>query len=104
MAAELLIAPEAEQDIEEAYAWYEDRRVGLGEEFLSCVDACIEAIRRASEMHAAVHENYRRGLVRRFPYAIFYEDTEGTVTMPITACSMTSRDAKNGVSDFLERV
>jgi len=31
MAAELTIAPEAEQDIEEAYAWYENRRNGLGE-------------------------------------------------------------------------
>jgi hypothetical protein len=39
MAAELIIAPEVEQDLAEAYAWYEARRVGLGEEFLSCVDA-----------------------------------------------------------------
>jgi hypothetical protein len=49
MAAELIIAPEAEQDLAEAYAWYEDRRPGLGEELLSCVDACIEsAVRRKS--------------------------------------------------------
>jgi hypothetical protein len=39
MAAELRIAPEAEQDIEEAYGWYERQRGGLGEEFLTCVDA-----------------------------------------------------------------
>ncbi|HXH09488.1 MAG TPA: hypothetical protein VNP04_06975 [Alphaproteobacteria bacterium] len=35
MAAELIIAPEASHDLAEAYAWYEGRRVGLGEEFLS---------------------------------------------------------------------
>ncbi len=46
MVAELIVAPEAEQDVAEAYAWYEGRRTGLGEGFLSCVDACIEAIRR----------------------------------------------------------
>ena len=51
MAAELVIAPEAEQDIAEAYAWYEGRRVGLGEEFLSSVDACIETIRRTPDMY-----------------------------------------------------
>jgi plasmid stabilization system protein ParE len=73
MAVEIIIAPEAEQDIAEAYAWYESRRVGLGEEFLSCIDACIEAIRRTPEIHAVVYENYRRALVRRFPYAVFYE-------------------------------
>jgi len=41
MAAELIIAPEAEFDIGDAYGWYEERRSGLGEEFLSCIDACI---------------------------------------------------------------
>ncbi len=81
MAAELIIAPEAEQDIGEAYGWYEGRRAGLGEEFLTCVDACIEAICRTPEMHATIHENYRRGLVRRFPYAVFYEYVAETVTV-----------------------
>jgi hypothetical protein len=57
MAVELVIAPEAEQDIAQAYGWYEDRRPGLGEEFLSCVDACIQAICRTPEVHARVHEN-----------------------------------------------
>ena len=51
MAAELIIAPEAQQDVDEAYAWYEDRRPGLGEEFLGCVDACIQAICRMPELH-----------------------------------------------------
>ncbi|WHZ29966.1 MAG: hypothetical protein OJF51_004768 [Nitrospira sp.] len=90
MAARLIVAPEAEQDVAEAYAWYEGRRNGLGEDFLSCVDACIEAIRRTPEMYGAVHENYRRGLVRRFPYAIFYEFGEGLVT--VYGILHTSRD------------
>ena len=46
MAAELIILPEAQHDVLEAYGWYEDRRAGLGEEFLGCVDACIQAIGR----------------------------------------------------------
>jgi plasmid stabilization system protein ParE len=81
MAAELIIAPEAEQDIDEAYAWYEEQRVGLGERFLTAVDACIQAICRTPEMHQTIHEQYRRGLVRRFPYAVFYEYAEGKVTV-----------------------
>jgi plasmid stabilization system protein ParE len=81
MAANLIMAPEAEQEIADAYGWYEGRRVGLGEEFLSCVDACIQAICRTPEVHAPVFESYRRGLVRRFPYAVFYEHEAGTVTV-----------------------
>jgi hypothetical protein len=48
MPVELVIAPEAELDIAGAYAWYEGRRAGLGEEFLSSVDARLESIRRLS--------------------------------------------------------
>jgi hypothetical protein len=29
-----------------AYFWYEEQEPGLGEEFLRCVDACIQLIRR----------------------------------------------------------
>ena len=81
MAAKLIIAPEAEQDISEAYDWYENRRVGLGEEFLDCIDACIQAIWRMPEMYTIVYENYRRGLLRRFPYSVFYEYVNNTLTV-----------------------
>ncbi len=55
MAARLVVAPEAEQDIHEAYGRYEERRVGLGEELLACVDACIQNLYRVPEMHPAIH-------------------------------------------------
>jgi plasmid stabilization system protein ParE len=32
-------------------------------------------------MHAKVHKDYRRGLVRRFPYAVFYECVGDAVTI-----------------------
>jgi hypothetical protein len=53
MPVELVIAPEAELDIAEACVWYEARRAGLGEEFLSSVDACLESIRRGPGMYQA---------------------------------------------------
>lgn len=81
MAAEVIIAPEAATDIDEAYAWYEARWVGRGEDFLSRVDACIQAILRFPEMHALFHGNYRRALIRNFPYAVFYEYADNTVTV-----------------------
>src|SRR5260370_15865731 len=92
MPARLVIAPEAELDITEAYIWYESRRAGLGEEFLSSVDACIERIRREPMIYSIVHEAYRRALIRRFPYAIFFEYAEAIVT--VYAVFHTSRDPK----------
>jgi hypothetical protein len=71
MAVKLIIAPEAEKDIVEAYDWYEGRRSGLGEEFLSCLDACIESIQRTPEIYSIVHETYRRGWYAVFPLQSF---------------------------------
>ena len=73
MNAEVIFAPEAERDIAEAYSWYEGRRVGLGEEFLSCVEASIQKIRRDPNLYPVIYKEYRRTLVRRFPYVVFYE-------------------------------
>lgn len=92
MAVRLMIATEAEQDINEAYDWYECRRVGLGEDFLSSVDACIRAICRWPKMCERVYEDYRRGLVRRFPYAVFYAHANGVVT--VYCIFHTSRDPR----------
>jgi plasmid stabilization system protein ParE len=91
MAAELVIAPEAELDIAEAYVWYEGRRTGLGEDFLTSVDACLESIRRKPEVYPVVHETYRRSLIRRFPYAIFYEYAAGEA-VTVYAVFHTSRN------------
>jgi plasmid stabilization system protein ParE len=90
MAAELVVAPETELDLIEAYDWYESRRWGLGEEFLSAVDASLERIRREPASYARVHEEYRRALTRRFPYAIFFQYAETVVT--VYAVFHTARD------------
>lgn len=90
MDASLVLAPEAQQDVGAAYAWYEARRVGLGEEFLSALDARLQGVRRSPEMYAPVHKTYRRGLLRRFPYAVYYEYRDATVA--VYAVFHTSRD------------
>ncbi len=92
MAVSLVISPEAAQDLDDAYRWYEMRRVGLGEDFLCAVDACIQAICREPEMHAKAFENCRRGLVRRFPFAVFYEYADHVVT--VYCIFHTARDSQ----------
>ena len=68
-----ILAPEAKADVEQAYAWYEEQSPGLGKEFLRCVEAALLGIQRNPLVHHMVHDRYRRALVRRFPFAIFYE-------------------------------
>ena len=62
----------AELDVDDAYAWYESRAVGLGEALLRAVDACLARISRHPEAYAVQHGRVRRARLRRFPYGVFY--------------------------------
>lgn len=92
MVAEYIVLPEAEQDVSESYAWYEEQESGLGEAFLHRVDASLLSIRRNPKLYAIAHETYRRALVRRFPYAIFYEYEERQKKVVIYAVFHCSQD------------
>ncbi len=52
----LLFRAEAEAEMEHAYRWYEERREGLGADFLLCVEEAVEKIRRDPELYPAVHK------------------------------------------------
>ena len=92
MGASLTITVEARDDLNESYAWYEERRTGLGEEFLSAVDACINAICRTPELHAILRETHRRAFVRRFPFAVYYDYLNNMVA--VWAVLHTARDSQ----------
>lgn len=62
----------AREDLEIAFSWYEEQRYGLGLEFLDCLEAAIETIFQMPQLYAKHHSDFRRALLRRFPFAIFY--------------------------------
>ena len=72
MSFELGIRAEAEADALEAFRWYNEQLPGLGQEFLAEIDHALESIRDYPEANRKVYREYRRGLMRRFPYSIFY--------------------------------
>jgi len=69
----LRLTPEAELDLDKAHSWYQAQAPDLGADFLGAVNVCIAAIRRHPEAYQLVDPTMRRALVRRFPYAVFYE-------------------------------
>ena len=88
----VLIRPEAELDIQDAYQFYEQRSQGLGSEFVRSVDECFSKIGRNPMAYPIVHHQIRRALIRKFPYGIFYF-IEGD-TIVVIACFHAKRDAK----------
>jgi plasmid stabilization system protein ParE len=68
----VIVNPEAEEDLKEAFSWYEDNRRGLGFDFLLQVDAGINFIKRNPEIHPIEYRGTRKHLIKRFPYKIIY--------------------------------
>lgn len=64
--------PAVKLDLREAHNWYESRREGLGEEFLSEVRKIISYISNNPEMYETVRGDVRRGVTSRFPYLVLY--------------------------------
>lgn len=76
MRYRIIVRPEAENDIRDAFSWYENKREGLGYDFLLQVDAGLRFIERNPEIFPIEYKGTRKHLIRRFPYKIIYI-TEG---------------------------
>lgn len=72
MISRIIFRPAAELELQEAYDWYDERESGLGREFTRSVDECVQLIRRHPEIFPAIHKHVRQGVLRRFPYSVFY--------------------------------
>ena len=72
MTRSVRVRPEAERDVESAFAWYEEQRPGLGGEFLHELDVVYERIAKFPFLYAELYRGLRRARVRRFPVGVFY--------------------------------
>mgnify|MGYP001558731832 CR=1 FL=1 len=73
MNLEIFIKPRAELDLFEAFNFYDEQSSGLGEEFIRCVDAKLEFINRHPKTCPKMYKDFRRGLISRFPFGIYYK-------------------------------
>lgn len=72
MSLRLHVRSEAEQDLEDAAAWYAEQRPGLGQEFLDETLRSFQQIAEQPRLYPIVHRDTRRALIHRFPFGVFY--------------------------------
>ena len=92
MSYKILIQPEAELDLQEAFDWYEENSRGLGSEFVRAVDASLSQIQRNPLAYPLVYKEIRRKLVRKFPYGVLYLIESETIY--IIACFHVKRSSQ----------
>ena len=62
----------AKEDLEKSFGWYEAQRRGLGFDFLDCIESSIMKIFISPELYSVIYLNFRRCVIRRFPFSIFF--------------------------------
>ena len=68
----IVIRRAAAADARSAAAWYEAERAGLGLQFLFELDAAIARAANNPLSYEFRFKNFRRVLMRRFPYAVYF--------------------------------
>lgn len=78
----LELHPEARAELRSAALWYDERRPGLGDEFISQISASLDRVRDAPESYPAwpgtrgAGSVIRKATIQRFPYVIAFERHE----------------------------
>jgi len=77
----LTIRRQAELDVSEATAWHEERRTGLGDEFLDELDSVLRRVIENPFQFPKVKNTIRKALLRRFPYSVYFGVTRETLEL-----------------------
>ncbi|MGO3181322.1 MAG: type II toxin-antitoxin system RelE/ParE family toxin [Aequorivita sp.] len=76
----IITEPEAKDEIQEAYDYYESKQFGLGDEFLEYLEGYYDTLKTEIPFFEIKRKPYYRELpLRRFPYVIIYELRGSTI-------------------------
>jgi plasmid stabilization system protein ParE len=84
----------ARSELLEAWEWYEDKQVRLGDKFKQQVDICIRTIEQNPKRYPERRRNYREGIVKGFPYLVIYRIHGRKKTVVIISIFHTSRSPR----------
>ena|SRR5258708_2866116 len=81
MIRRIIIRPEAIQDLRDAKAWYQSITDELGEDFVRRFDDAVALSREHPLAFRTVFRTFRRVLLHRFPYAVFYHAARESIVV-----------------------
>jgi plasmid stabilization system protein ParE len=72
MSLPIVFLPEAQDDVDGAYAGYEQRSIGLGDRFLEALRDQLDRIQANPALYGVLHQDVRAAPLRKFPYVVYY--------------------------------
>lgn len=73
--------PEAAKELTSSIQYYEEKSIGLGDDFLDEIEEAIAQALAHPQSGSLLTEQDRRILLDRFPYEIIYDISENIVTI-----------------------
>lgn len=90
MTYKLIVKSKALADLENAYDYYEEQSVGLGERFGDELEEMLTYLEKYPQHFPVVKGEYRQALINRFPFVVLYKIVGNEVI--VSAVFHTSRD------------
>ncbi len=72
MTLKVVFRPAARAEFDGASLWYEDRRPGLGVQFVAEIDRAVNLASKYPDRYPIKHKEIRGIQAHRFPYSVFY--------------------------------
>ena len=72
MTPQLIVSLEARADMAEAIRWFRDISPHLAERFEGELETVLQSVVDHPEHRPIVYKSFRRALLRRFPYSVYY--------------------------------
>jgi plasmid stabilization system protein ParE len=81
MSYELRISSTALQETDDAYAYYEEQLIGLGERFLKSLEEGYQKLSHKPQFYSYIQhdKNIRDLKIKTFPFVIIFQIVENTV-------------------------
>ncbi|NLS92551.1 MAG: type II toxin-antitoxin system RelE/ParE family toxin [Planctomycetaceae bacterium] len=79
MSSQFRFRPEVPDDIGEICRWYNERRVGLGQEFVEELYATLSRIEADPELYVTTYRDIRSVRLHRFPCVVHYRLLNDTI-------------------------
>jgi toxin ParE1/3/4 len=90
MSLPLVFRRIAQKEFDEAAVWYEEKRAGLGIEFVDEIQKALDQIVQQPDRFPMVLDDVREAPARRFPYCVYYRQNSSRIV--VLAVFHSSRD------------
>lgn len=78
---QLLVRPEAQDELLTAQVWYEQRSTGLGFEFARAIDTAMARALQTPFAFPHIEADFRHVITHKFPYSVIYYPSESELVV-----------------------